>query len=134
MSDSATGTPAGWEPLTDATEQPGAAPAEVRAPRPLVAVLMATHNGEAFLEEQIASILEQRDIDIRLIVSDDGSTDGTRAIIERWTGDPRVRQLEPGVFGSPAANFLRLIRSADVAGCDAIAFSDHRSLMGLAPQ
>lgn len=24
MSDSATGTPAGWEPLTDATEQPGA--------------------------------------------------------------------------------------------------------------
>lgn len=92
--------------------------------RPRVAVLLATHQGEAFLDEQIDSILAQQDVDIRLIVSDDRSTDGTRGIIARRTADPRVVALEPGAFGSPAANFLRLIRDADVAGCDAVAFAD----------
>lgn len=95
-----------------------------RPVHPRIAVLMATHNGSAFLDEQIESVLGQRDVDVRLVISDDGSTDGTRAGIARWSADPRIVVLPHGAFGSPAANFLRLIRDADVRGCDAIAFAD----------
>jgi rhamnosyltransferase len=42
-----------------------------------VAVLMATYNGEVWLQEQIDSILEQKDVDVTLFVSDDSSADGT---------------------------------------------------------
>lgn len=98
--------------------------AAARPDRPRIAVLMATHDGAAFLDEQIESVLGQRDVDVRLVISDDGSTDGTRAAIARWSADGRVVVLPHGTFGSPAANFLRLIRDADVQGCDAIAFAD----------
>ena len=42
-----------------------------------VCVLMSTYNGEAYLEEQIASIILQQNVRIHLLVRDDGSTDGT---------------------------------------------------------
>lgn len=53
---------------------------------------MATYNGERFLREQIDSILCQLGPDDELIVSDDGSTDGTLGIIESY-GDLRIRLL-----------------------------------------
>ena len=48
-----------------------------------VEILMSTHNGEAFIEKQIESIMKQRNVDIHLTVRDDGSTDKTLEIIER---------------------------------------------------
>lgn len=92
--------------------------------RPLVAVLLATHDGAAYLEEQVASILAQRDVEVRVVVSDDGSNDGTPALLERLAADPRVVLLPPGRFGSAHANFLRLIRDAPIEDADAVAFSD----------
>mgnify|MGYP001812577018 CR=1 FL=1 len=44
---------------------------------PEVAVLLCTLNGSDFLAEQLNSIQAQRDVSVRLFVSDDGSTDGT---------------------------------------------------------
>ena len=38
-------------------------------------ILMATYNGEKYLREQIESILNQTYTNIRLIISDDCSTD-----------------------------------------------------------
>ncbi len=90
---------------------------------PLVAVLMATHNGARYVEEQARSILDQQGVRVRLIVSDDASTDATLEIL-RGLGDDRVVVLEPGRFGSPQANFLRLIRDADVSDAAAVAFAD----------
>ena len=46
-----------------------------------VEVLMSTYNGERFLKEQIDSILNQEDVEISLMIRDDGSTDGTINII-----------------------------------------------------
>lgn len=92
--------------------------------RPLVVVLLATHNGAAFLGEQIDSILAQRDVDVRIVVSDDGSTDATPAMLDELAADPRIVQLPGGAYGSAHANFLRLIRDAPVDGAAAIAFSD----------
>lgn len=92
---------------------------------PRIVVLMATHNGAAFIEEQLDSVLEQIDVDVRIIVSDDNSADTTLALVqERSAHDDRIWVLPQGKFGSAAANFYRLIREADIDGADAVAFCD----------
>lgn len=53
-------------------------------PRPTVSVVMCTYNGERFLREQLESILEQDYPLHELIVQDDGSTDGTWALIRDY--------------------------------------------------
>lgn len=95
-----------------------------RAARPTIVVLMATHDGSVHLDDQIRSILDQRSVEVRLIVSDDASTDGTGEILERLASDPRATVLPAGRFGSSRANFLRLMREVDAAGADAVAFAD----------
>ncbi len=47
-----------------------------------VTVVMATYNGEKYLREQIDSILRQKNVEIYLLVRDDGSTDSTQVILE----------------------------------------------------
>lgn len=47
-------------------------------------VLMATYNGEKYLREQIDSILSQTYQNIRLLISDDVSSDGTVAILKEY--------------------------------------------------
>ncbi len=51
--------------------------------QPLVEILLATYNGGKYLEAQISSILDQSFQDFRILVSDDGSTDGTAEILEK---------------------------------------------------
>lgn len=50
----------------------------------MTAVLMSTYNGERFLREQIDSILAQSDHDWQLFVRDDGSKDGTLALLTEY--------------------------------------------------
>jgi rhamnosyltransferase len=93
--------------------------------RPKVLVLLAAFNGSKWILEQAESILNQINVEIHLIISDDGSTDGTRAMIERLATDQRVRTISPPVpTGSAAQNFLWLIRSTPVDGYDFISFAD----------
>ncbi len=47
-------------------------------------VLLATYNGEKYLREQIDSILNQTYKNIRLVISDDCSKDGTCKILEEY--------------------------------------------------
>lgn len=42
-----------------------------------VLVLMSTYNGKKYVEEQIQSILDQKDVECKLLIRDDGSKDGT---------------------------------------------------------
>lgn len=53
-------------------------------------VVLATFQGEAFLDEQIDSILRQTLLPQRLLVADDGSEDGTLARLERWRRRSRL--------------------------------------------
>ncbi len=48
----------------------------------MIDVLMATYNGEKYVEQQIRSILQQTYRDIHLYIRDDHSTDNTPAILE----------------------------------------------------
>ncbi len=60
----------------------------------MISVCMATYNGARFIREQIDSILPQLGTEDELIISDDGSTDGTLGILAKYAAaDSRVRVL-----------------------------------------
>jgi rhamnosyltransferase len=60
----------------------------------LVTVLMATYNGTPWLGAQVSSILDQRGVRVELVVSDDGSEDGTWEWLEALAeSDERVHLL-----------------------------------------
>lgn len=55
---------------------------------------MPVHNGEEFLAEAVQSILGQSFDDFEFVIVDDGSTDGSPALLERHAAaDPRIRIL-----------------------------------------
>lgn len=59
-----------------------------------ISVAMITYNGEAYLREQLTSILSQLGTEDELIISDDGSTDSTLNIINEFTkGNTPIRLL-----------------------------------------
>ena len=89
-----------------------------------IEILMATYNGAPYLHEQIDSILRQTDGDWHLTISDDGSTDGTDAIIDGYVRryPDRMRRVVSGRrFGGACLHFLWLTAQCDA---DCMAFSD----------
>jgi hypothetical protein len=81
----------------------------------LVEVLLATYNGERYLEEQIDSILAQDYPNLRVLARDDGSEDGTPAILNKYEArfPDRFRVLRSGcATGSAKDNFLLLMRAS----------------------
>ncbi|MCX7646275.1 MAG: glycosyltransferase [Rhodobacteraceae bacterium] len=94
---------------------PRPAPMPSRAPRQEVTILMGLFDGARFLRAQLDSIAAQEGVAWRLLASDDGSTDATRAILAGFAADHPDRRivLIEGPGRGPAPNFLRLIRAAD---------------------
>jgi glycosyltransferase involved in cell wall biosynthesis len=68
---------------------------------PLVSCIVPTHNSERFLAEALDSILAQTWRPVEVVVVDDGSTDGTPAVLARYAG--RVRALRCAHRGPAAA-------------------------------
>lgn len=85
-----------------------------------VSICMATYNGGAYIREQLDSILPQMTSEDELIISDDGSTDGTIEIIKSY-GDNRVRLLHNKGARGHVNNFANSLTSS--RGC-LIALSD----------
>lgn len=87
-----------------------------------LAVLMATYNGEKYLQAQIDSILSQQvDIPFDLIVRDDGSTDSTLQILEAYQQKGLLTYYTGKNLGA-AKSFIHLLRSNP--DYDFYAFSD----------
>jgi glycosyltransferase involved in cell wall biosynthesis len=59
---------------------------------PEVSVVIPTHNRRELLSLTLRSVLWQRDVDVEVIVVDDGSTDDTVAMVGS-VNDPRVRVI-----------------------------------------
>ena len=55
-----------------------------------VDILLATYNGEKYLEEQIESILNQTYENIQIIISDDCSKDKTREILKKYEQNDKI--------------------------------------------
>jgi hypothetical protein len=61
---------------------------------PLISVLMSVHNGQRWLSEAIASVLSQSHHNFEFIIVNDGSTDTSLQVIERYASeDDRIRVL-----------------------------------------
>lgn len=70
---------------------------------PLISVIMPAYNGEKFLPRSIGSVLAQTYRDLELIVADDGSTDGTKKVVEEFCKkDARVSYHYEENSGGPA--------------------------------
>lgn len=77
-----------------------------------ISVCMATYNGAKYIKEQLESILCQLSEDDEVIVSDDGSTDGTIDIIMSYH-DNRVKVLHH--ISSPGSSFVKATRNFENA-------------------
>lgn len=104
-----------------------APPAQVRqeGENPHVAILLCSYNGERFLAEQLDSIEAQTYPEWCLWVSDDGSSDDTLAILERYRsrwGDDRLKVVE-GPSRGFAANFLSIACRPEIQA-DYFCYSD----------
>ena len=94
-----------------------------------VAILMGTWNGARFLRAQIESIAAQSHRDWRLVVSDDGSSDLTCAILAAFQAEQGADRVEirEGPRRGFAANFLSLAGDPAIRA-DAYAFADQDDL------
>uniref|UniRef100_UPI0040565773 glycosyltransferase family 2 protein n=1 Tax=Acetatifactor sp. TaxID=1872090 RepID=UPI0040565773 len=88
-----------------------------------VQVLMSTYNGEKFLREQIESILKQIDVDVHILIRDDGSTDTTVNLIQEYISKypNKIRCVEGKNIGVKFS-FLELVHLSEKF--DYYAFSD----------
>jgi glycosyltransferase involved in cell wall biosynthesis len=94
-----------------------------------VAVLLSSYNGEAFLPEQLDSLLAQSHGRWMLFWRDDGSTDGSVALLEAFAAGPGagrcVHVASPVGHLGPTVSFMTLLRAAVTQGdFDAVAFAD----------
>ena len=85
---------------------------------PLVSVIIPVFNAERFLSDSLNSVLSQGYANLELIMVDDGSTDGSREIIERTPGN--IRYLRQENSGPAAARN----RGIETAVGDILAFQD----------
>ena len=49
-----------------------------------IQVLLSSYNGEKYIQEQIDSILAQEGVTVSLLIRDDGSSDGTKEVLEEY--------------------------------------------------
>lgn len=103
-----------------AVRRPLQPPAQNQLPR--VTVLIAAYNEEPVIERTVESILASSDIDVRVVVVDDGSSDHTSAVVSRaFAHDSRVKLLHKPNGGKASALNLALAQADSdiVIGVDA---------------
>lgn len=90
-----------------------------------VYVMMATYNGEKYIEEQIESIFSQESVEVFLRVCDDGSTDNTceilKTLAQKYTNmqvSYNEKHLDVG------KNFMQMVYDVNACQYDYYAFAD----------
>jgi glycosyltransferase involved in cell wall biosynthesis len=93
--------------------------------QPFLAILMATYNGELFLSEQLQSMVDQVMPNWALFVSDDGSSDKTKDLLDKFASTYSEKQVH--ILNGPrkgfAKNFLSLVCNSDIHA-DFFAYAD----------
>ena len=80
-----------------------------------IAVLLATYNGKNYLRQQLDSLLNQTFDNFRIVVHDDGSTDGTIDILNEYRDNnpEKIELLHGQSCGSAKANFLWMLKKEE---------------------
>jgi glycosyltransferase involved in cell wall biosynthesis len=93
---------------------------------PTVLILLATYQGERYLKDQLDSIAQQTYPHWQLLISDDGSQDGTCDIARNFSGMVRQKvNLIKGPISGSTRNFFHLMHSVDmVREAELYAFCD----------
>lgn len=78
---------------------------------PLVSVVIPVFNGASFVAKAVASVRAQTVKDVEIIVVDDGSTDGTQAVLEELRRTMEIRWFQQE-HGGPARSRNRGIEAA----------------------
>jgi glycosyltransferase involved in cell wall biosynthesis len=80
---------------------------------PFYSVVIPAYNRDASIASSIESVLNQTYQDLEVIVVDDGSTDKTRDIVEKYSSiDSRVKYFYQENSGGAAARNLGILRSS----------------------
>ena len=90
-----------------------------------VDILLATCNSEKYLDALLKSLLDQTHREWRLLIHDDGSSDGTPAILRAYVEQhpDKIRLIQDGgIFGSPHGSFSHLAKFAE---SEYVMFCDH---------
>lgn len=89
-----------------------------------VKVLLSTYNGEAYLKQLLESLINQENVDISILIRDDGSTDSTLSIIDEFIS--RHSNIDISLIQGKnigyRKSFFELVRFAN--GADYYAFCD----------
>jgi glycosyltransferase involved in cell wall biosynthesis len=87
--------------------------------RPLVSVIMPCYNAERYLREALDSLLGQTYKPLEIVVVDDGSRDGSAAILDTYRDRVTVLRQENAGAGAARYTGVRYKRGSFVAFCDA---------------
>lgn len=88
-----------------------------------VLVMLSAYNGERYIQEQVESILKQRDVEVSLLIRDDGSTDATVAKLQAVVKqDERVQLIQGENIGFRRSFYNLLLQAPQQF--DYYAFSD----------
>ena len=103
---------------------------------PKITVYIPSHNYGAYLERAIESVLRQTCDNWELLIINDGSTDQTAQILERYEYDPRIRTLTtPGIGLLKVCNLaLQQARGEYLIRLDGDDYFDDNILLVLANQ
>ncbi len=101
---------------------------------PLITVYITNHNYGRYVEQAIESVLQQTFKDFELLIIDDGSTDNSREIIERYRDRPDVFIIHQQNKGLNVTNniALRMARGAYIMRLDADDYLDAHALAVMA--
>ena len=109
---------AGSEPISWTMTGPARSAEEVL---PTVSVIMPLYNCERYVAEALDSVLAQTFKDFEVIVVDDGSADGSAAVVERYAAeDSRITLIRQANRGISAARNAAIAQASG----SAIAFLD----------
>ena len=88
---------------------------------PRITVALSVYNNARYLAQALDSILAQTFADFELVIVDDGSTDGSAAIIDRYAAtDPRIRVIRQANQGLVASlnHIIAVARGPYIARMD----------------
>jgi hypothetical protein len=100
----------------------GPAPARTRDRGPRVSVVIPAYGVARYVGASVESVLASTYPDFEVVLLDDGSTDGTAAVLRRFAGAPQVRVVRQGNVGQRGRFDLLHRRTAALARGDLLAY------------